>query len=225
MARGAPSPADHSTSAGAGSSAGGAGVVRRGRHGVRATGGGSSARAPDRRRASHPLSNPVVENPVNGHAHAVWALAEAVTRTEYTQRKPLAYAAAVTRACAARWTAMRRTRADDEEPAAHRLEHRVVPWRSPHARRAGGGAGRPHVARALAGDQADPQQHHGAGAYREVRHHFGSPDALHSAILAEVHTRNADFAEPLPTVEARAIANSIHRWITTRSRMWKDGAA
>ncbi|MFJ3882406.1 hypothetical protein ACIPW5_33800 [Streptomyces sp. NPDC090077] len=26
-------------------------------------------------------------------------------------------------------------------------------------------------------------------------------------------------------MEARSIANSIHRWITTRSRMWKDGAA
>ncbi|WP_327378946.1 replication initiation protein (plasmid) [Streptomyces sp. NBC_01216] len=45
---------------------------------------------------SHPLPNAVVENPVNGHAHAVWALAEAVTRTEYARRKPLAYAAAVT---------------------------------------------------------------------------------------------------------------------------------
>ncbi len=45
---------------------------------------------------SHPLPNAVVENPVNGHAHAVWAIAEAVTRTEYARRKPLAYAAAVT---------------------------------------------------------------------------------------------------------------------------------
>ncbi|MGW5925981.1 hypothetical protein ACWF2L_06995 [Streptomyces anulatus] len=62
-------------------------------------------------------------------------------------------------------------------------------------------------------------------AYREVRHHFGSPDTLHTAIHAEVHIRNAEFTEPLPAVEARAIANSIHRWITTRSRMWKDGAA
>ncbi|CAM5245570.1 hypothetical protein SCYAM73S_00418 [Streptomyces cyaneofuscatus] len=62
-------------------------------------------------------------------------------------------------------------------------------------------------------------------AYREVRHHFGNPGTLHTAIHAEVHTRNAEFTEPLPAVEARAIANSIHRWITTRSRMWKDGAA
>ncbi|WP_426726739.1 replication initiation protein [Corynebacterium rouxii] len=37
--------------------------------------------------------NAVVENPLNGHAHAVWALAEPFTRTEYARRKPLAYAA------------------------------------------------------------------------------------------------------------------------------------
>lgn len=42
------------------------------------------------------LPNAVVENPENGHAHAVWALQEPVTRTEYAQRKPLAFAAAVT---------------------------------------------------------------------------------------------------------------------------------
>lgn len=39
--------------------------------------------------------NFVVENPANGHAHAAWALAEPVTRTEYARRKPLALAAAV----------------------------------------------------------------------------------------------------------------------------------
>ncbi|MGO1264189.1 MAG: replication initiation protein, partial [Brevibacterium aurantiacum] len=33
--------------------------------------------------------NAIVENPANGHAHAVWALAEPVTRTEYARRKPL----------------------------------------------------------------------------------------------------------------------------------------
>src|SRR5690625_2809767 len=40
------------------------------------------------------LPNAVVENPLNGHAHAVWALSEPFTRTEYAKRKPLAYAAA-----------------------------------------------------------------------------------------------------------------------------------
>ena len=40
--------------------------------------------------------NAVVENPSNGHAHAVWALSEPITRTEYGRRKPLAYAAAIT---------------------------------------------------------------------------------------------------------------------------------
>ncbi|MFF9922798.1 replication initiation protein [Streptomyces globisporus] len=123
---------------------------------------------------SHPLPNAVVENPVNGHAHAVWALEEAVTRTEYARRKPLAYAAAVTEGLGRNCSIFETART----------------W-----------------------------------AYREVRHHFGSADTLHTAIHAEVHTRNAEFTEPLPGVEARAIANSIHRWITTRSRMWKDGAA
>ncbi|WP_210384781.1 replication initiation protein [Corynebacterium sp. HMSC076C10] len=41
-------------------------------------------------------SNAVVENPTNGHAHAVWALEARFARTEYAHRAPLAYAAAVT---------------------------------------------------------------------------------------------------------------------------------
>ena len=41
------------------------------------------------------LPNAVVESPT-GRAHAVWALHEPVTRTEYGKRKPLAYAASVT---------------------------------------------------------------------------------------------------------------------------------
>jgi hypothetical protein len=42
--------------------------------------------------------NAVVENPANGHAHAVWALATPFPRTEYGDRKATAYAAAVTEA-------------------------------------------------------------------------------------------------------------------------------
>lgn len=36
--------------------------------------------------------NVVTVNPANGHAHAIWALQEPVTRTEYARRKPLALA-------------------------------------------------------------------------------------------------------------------------------------
>ena len=42
------------------------------------------------------MPNVVVENPANGHAHAIWGLKEPVTRTEYARRKPLAFAATVT---------------------------------------------------------------------------------------------------------------------------------
>ena len=47
---------------------------------------------------------------------------------------------------------------------------------------------------------------------------------LLEAITTDVHALNAEFSEPLPASEADGIARSIHRWITTRSRMWKDGA-
>lgn len=45
---------------------------------------------------NHMQPNVLVENPANGHAHAVWALQEPFSRTEYSRRKPLAFAAAVT---------------------------------------------------------------------------------------------------------------------------------
>ncbi|MER0429454.1 replication initiation protein [Streptomyces microflavus] len=187
---------------------------------------------------SHPLPNAVVENPVNGHAHAVWALAEAVTRTEYARRKPLAYAAAVTE---------RLRRALDGDAAYSGLMTKNplhLDWSTEWLH--GGLHTLGELEEALSGHMPPVRWREtkrfrtnitGLGrncsifetartwAYREVRHHFGSPDTLHTAIHAEVHTRNAEFAEPLPAVEARGIANSIHRWITTRSRMWKDGAA
>jgi len=40
-----------------------------------------------------------------------------------------------------------------------------------------------------------------------------------------VHALNAEYSEPLTFAEAKAIAESIWRWITTKSRMWRDGAA
>ncbi|MFF5931949.1 replication initiation protein [Streptomyces hydrogenans] len=187
---------------------------------------------------SHPLPNAVVENPVNGRAHAVWALAEAVTRTEYARRKPLAYAAAVTEG-------LRRALDGDAAYSGLMTKNPLhtdwsTEWLHGGLHTLGG------LEEALGGHMPAARWREtkrvrtnitGLGqncaifetartwAYREVRHHFGSPDTLHAAIHAEVNRRNAEFAEPLPAVEARAIANSIHRWLTTRSRMWKDGAA
>ncbi|MFJ2746247.1 replication initiation protein [Streptomyces sp. NPDC087440] len=186
---------------------------------------------------SHPLPNAVVENPVNGHAHAVWALAEAVTRTEYARRKPLAYAAVT--------EGLRRALDGDAAYSGLMTKNPLhTDWRTEWLHGVlhtlGG------LEEALGGHMPPARWREtkrfrtnitGLGrncsvfetartwAYREVRDHFGSPDTLRAAIHEEVHRRNAEFTEPLPTSEARAIANSIHRWITTRSRMWKDGAA
>ena len=61
-------------------------------------------------------------------------------------------------------------------------------------------------------------------ADREVRFHWGDSQGLAEAIEFEALALNAEFSEPLPFSEVRAIARSIHRWITTKSRMWADGA-
>ena len=183
--------------------------------------------------------NLVVENPVNGHAHAVWALAEPVTRTEYAHRKPLALAAAVTEG-------LRRS-VDGDQGYSGLLTKNPVhgSWNTVVCN-----AERLYGLRELAGclDEAGylppaswkrsrRRNVTGLGrncsifetartwAYRAVRHHFGDSDGLHAAISAHVHELNAEFPESLSHNEAQDIANSIHRWITTQSRMWADGPA
>lgn len=184
------------------------------------------------------LPNAVVENPANGHAHAVWALAEPVTRTEYAQRKPLAFAAAVTEGLRrsvdgdaaysglitknpehadwhASWTSDRLYSLG--ELAEHLDAAGFMPapsWRRAR-RRNPVGLGRNCAI-------FETARH---WAYREIRHHWGDSAGLRAAILAHVHELNAEFSEPLPANEARDIAHSIHRWITTTSRMWADGPA
>ena len=184
------------------------------------------------------LPNAVVENPQNGHAHAVWALAEPVTRTEYAHRKPLAYAAAVTEglrrsvdgdaaysglitknpehdAWHASWIS---DRLYSLEELSHRLDsagYMPAPsWRRVR-RRNPVGLGRNCAL-------FETARH---WAYREIRHHWGDSAGLRAAILAHVYELNAEFSEPLPAPEARDIGHSIHKWITNQSRMWADGPA
>jgi len=184
------------------------------------------------------LPNAVVENPENGHAHAIWALREAVTRTEYARRAPLAFAAAVTEG-------LRRSVDGDQaysglitkNPTHEAWESH---WLTDHLyeldelREHLDGSGfmppaswtRTRRKKPVGlGRNCDIFESARSWAYREVRKHWGDSAGLHAAITAHVHTLNAEYTEPLRHSEAKAIAESIWRWITTRSRMWRDGAA
>lgn len=184
------------------------------------------------------LPNAIVENPANGHAHAVWALREAVTRTEYSRRAPLAFAAAVTEG-------LRRSVDGDQaysglitkNPTHEAWESH---WLTDHLyeldelRKHLDGSGfmppaswtRTRRRRPIGlGRNCDIFESARTWAYREVRNHWGDPSGLHTAITSHVHALNAEYTEPLRHSEAKAIAESIWRWITTTSRIWRDGPA
>lgn len=184
------------------------------------------------------LPTVVTENPTSGHAHAIWALTAPVATTEYAHRRPLALAAAVTEGL---------RRSVDGDPSYGGLitknplnQDWIAHWVTNHT----------YGLKELAGhlDDADlmppaswrrarRKNPIGLGrncclfetartwAYREARHHWGDPDGLHRAITSTVRDLNAGFSDPLPSSETRAIATSIHKWITTKSRIWKDGPA
>ena len=183
--------------------------------------------------------NAVVENPANGHAHAVWALKEPITRTEYARRKPLAYAAAVTEGLRrsvdgdagysglltknpahddwdALWCTNDRLYELDElaEPLTEGGYMPPASWKRTKRRNQVG-----------LGRNCSIFETARTWAYREIRNHWYDSAGLHAAISAHVNELNTEFPEPLPASEARAIAASIHRWITTKSRMWADGPA
>lgn len=189
------------------------------------------------------LPNAVIENLHNGHAHAVWALKDPICRTDYARRKPLALATAITEG-------LRRSVDGDcgyaglitknptntgwdthwitdhlyalTELSTHLDEEQFLPpasWRRTR-RHNPAGLGRNCAIFETAR----------TWAYREARrirqrHELPTTDDstdLHAAIAIQVDHLNATFAVPLPTSETRAIAASIHRWITTRSNLWSD---
>lgn len=192
---------------------------------------------------SHPMPNLLVETPHTGRAHVIWALREHFTRTEYARRGPLAFAAATTEG-------LRRALDGDRGYSGLMTKNPLheawrTEWIHDHLFDLG------EIAEKL-GPNMPPktwrqQKRHrgnpvGLGrncalfetartwAYREVRHHFGDPAGLLAALYVKAAEINATFRhpvtglpDPLPASELRAIVNSIHRWITTRSRLWADG--
>lgn len=183
------------------------------------------------------LPNAVVENPRNGHAHAIWALKAPFARTEYARRAPLALAAAVTEG-------LRRSVEGDQGYSGLITKNPVheaweAEWVTDHLyelhelREHLDTAGfmpptswtRTRRKKPIGlGRNCDIFESARTWAYREVRNHWGDAAGLHQAITTHVHSLNADYAEPLTHAEAKAIAESIWRWITTKSRMWNDGA-
>lgn len=182
--------------------------------------------------------NWVVENPANGHAHALWVLANPIPRTEMAHYKPIAYAHAITEGLRislngdkgysglltknplhSDWETYPLTTAPytlDELRMALEIDG-CMPgkrWRKTK-RRYATGLGR----NCTIFDSAR------LWAYREVRNHFGNPESLAQAVTAHVHGLNDEFKTPLPEREADQIAASIVRWIVTESRLWNDGPA
>lgn len=187
------------------------------------------------------LPNAVVENPLNGHAHAIWALAEPFTRTEYARRKPLAFAAAVTEGL--------RRRVDGDKGYSGLItknpEHQDwrAEWWTDHLYSLG------EIADALGDHMPAPGWKRtrrlapvGLGrncAIFEQARTFAYPAArrirllseyprpedyrrLQVTISTEVDLLNAEYFEPLWPSETRAISQSIYRWITTKFTGWID---
>lgn len=195
---------------------------------------------------SHPLPNAIVGNRTNGHAHAVWALHAPVPRTEYARRKPLAYMAA----CA---EGLRRAVDGDRSYSGLMTKNPThVEWETEWLHsdlydlgrielELGANMPPPRWRQQAAYRAAPTPLGRNCALFDSVRVWAYRPglmrlylptrnvDGLGRAIHAECAARNAEFPcndvcpGPLPASEVRAIASSIHRWITTRSRIWADG--
>ena len=183
--------------------------------------------------------NWLAENPGNGHVHAVWALTAPVPRTEYARRKPLAFLDADTEGI---------RRLVDGDPAysgllmknpTHQawntMEVAADPYSLDQLRDELTGLGfmpptdwrkRTRSEPTGVGRNVDLFEIVRKESYRAVRRFFGDSEGLAQEIELIALQANVDtFPDPLPAAEVRAMSRSIHKWITTRSKMWRDGAA
>lgn len=187
------------------------------------------------------LPNAVVENPANGHAHAVWALREPVTRTEYAKRKPLAFASAIVEGLRRSvdgdagysglitknpthidWHANWFT---DHLYQLRELQHYLdadgfmpAPGWKRTRRKHPVGLSRNLDIFESARTWAYPLA--GRIRLRNERPTLADSHDLYQAITGHISELNAVYSEPLPLAETNAIATSIHKWITTRFYGW-----
>jgi hypothetical protein len=187
------------------------------------------------------LPNAVIENPENGHAHAVWALHSPIPRTEYAHRKPLAYAAAVTEglrravdgdaaysglitknpthdAWDASWHTDHLYSLDELSGHLTEAGHMPPPSWKRTRRRNPAGLGRNCALFESARTWAYPLVRNYETRTPADSEHF------YREIFSYVHELNQTYSAPLPLSEATQIAKSIHKWITTHFYGWIDGA-
>lgn len=182
--------------------------------------------------------NWVAENPANGHAHAVWVVADPIVSTSYQHRKPLGYAYAVTEGLRRsvdgdiqypgkfmknplheKWELYEGNGQPYElsELDAHLSEVGFMPphgwWKSPRVTVQG------------IGRNCTLFENARKWAYRQIPQHRGDPEGLANAIELMAMQFNVDeFEDPLSYREVKACAHSISKWITTRSTLWKKSA-
>lgn len=189
------------------------------------------------------LPNAIVETPANGHAHAVWALSEPITRTEYARRKPLAYAAAVTEglrrsvdgdagysglitknptheAWESRWLTDHLYELSELHEHLDEAGFMPAPGWARTRRKNPVGLGR----NCAIFETARTWAYSEARRIRLRNEYATARDSaeLHAAITTHVQTLNADFSESLPYSEVKATIESIHKWITTKFYRWTD---
>lgn len=189
------------------------------------------------------LPNFIVENPCNGHVHSIWALDEPVCRTDMARLKPLKLLHAATEG-------LRRSCDGDAGYAGLLMKNPECPaWNGELVRENAYRLDELRQALEESGDmppvswrRTKRARTQGVGrnctifdeartlAYRYVRRlpdrSPASNEALRLYVQRTCHEINAaEFAgNPLPTREVEDIAKSIHKWIVTRSSMWRDGA-
>lgn len=172
--------------------------------------------------------NIIATNPQNGHAHAMWMIQEPVTTTDMGSYRALKYLTSVTEGL---------RRAVDGDVGFAGLMTRnpthsawQTVWFNPDLWELRGlemklGGCMPPKGWRRRSDSPDIS---GLGrncalfdearqwSYRAAKHYRGDRRGLEMAIQARVDELNTAFPVPLPQMEARTIAKSIHKWIVKR---------